>query len=405
MSSPTTPPLGDGSFQDNPTIRHEDAASLKPSYKSHLKTPSSYTKSHQHQLITPNTPHTVVGRTSLSPTGSYRRHAGQLQTPLQTPRCSAITGAIGTAGTVGTTGMAAPSRRRLGEAIEFNSADVMGLGPLLFPPAQSTVGSGRKGKYLMSPQEVVNDEDVLDIDIAEEESEAEQEQPKLAVRRQRKSKKYGNDEGEAGEGEGEGFVGLRKVSKRLEFDEETPSTPKGQVMDLEYAYREHIEERNDMEDEENDEGIALTNPFVGSFSEKRSEIPEDYARFETELELVNNRTGKRIIQRLDEEQRAIKPKRLTFEEVEEPEEPQTPTNKVVLDPTATPRRGSDEEDSGEPIRKERIVNPFKGRISKRKRVQPKRYEEIEYINHRGERVNRRMSSEEMEIKPRRLEFK
>ncbi|QPG75331.1 hypothetical protein FOA43_002684 [Brettanomyces nanus] len=440
MSTPSTPPFikdsdANDDLQSQPVI--SSLGSCLSSSKTHLKTPSSYTRSHD-QLFTPNTPQSkkanvtaVVASTNssssmLSPSDSCKQsslnqtQSSQLQTPRQTPR------RFGSGSS--TNSSSSSSRKRLSGAIEFKASENVGLKPSLFPPAPSTVGFGRKwptslhtNLFNNNQQDMLDVKGSIKVDIAEGEEVS---QPKLIVKRRRpnlrqqqlQQKQSLDDYSSEESGDETLEEGLRKVSKRLEF--EAPSTPKAQVMDINYAYENHIKEHNSMspeEDFEQEKNIpsVVENPFIGDFPKRTSKIPLNYIRFENEMELVNSRTGKKIIKPLDDFQKSIKPRQLFLNEKEDDKKEdllRTPQNKILL-PNLSHRSFNDEEDdTDERIRKERIFNPFRhadksGRINKRKSVRPKRYDEIEYINHTsGDRVTRKMNDEELSIKPKKLNF-
>lgn len=444
-NQPSTPPLSRHANSVKEPIRRESTSSIGSNsstetvmnenakqtfYKAHQKTPSSYTKMYQHQLFTPDTPNTTYGinykKALLSPTNSGRRTCSmpsgmpsalssqiktnkqqkQLQTPRQTPRCASSNGSV---------------KRRMENALQFKISQSGKLGPL----SPTKIDSGEM------------DTDPYGSLLGLGKVEEEEGMPKLVVSKRRKRSVKVNREEELIDYSSDDETpaeGLRKVSKRLRFDDtqraeeskSEPVTPPGQITTKDYAYKKYIEERSGLSETEcddfwksNDE--PLKNPFVGHFKRERRPVPKEYARFENEMELVNTRTGKHIIRPLDKYQREIKPKRLFLEELSGFEDtPATPQNNV--EPTIpklhpffndVEMEDEEEEEEDEPIKNEPIFNPFKGhknrsiggRISKKTKNNQRRKVEIEYINHStGERVIRKMTSEEMAIKPKKLNF-
>lgn len=438
---PSTPPsttevrkskIRRDSIESNST----DVGSSDSLMQAKAKTPSSHPDLHQHQrqLITPNTPFETYKKPLLSPSKSFRQsenqkqHTGQLETPRQTPRWGGS------------------SRKRLGDAIEFKERPepVNSAGTFLFPLASSTVGTGRNFpelRFRHGPESHLQlGDDLLRPHLADRETKTphlRMEQSILTVKKVRKPAKgrslsreeqlmnYTSDEESEDE---KPEQGLRKVSKKLEFDEpdlvpgtesmpSVPSTPKNQLTSKEYAYKRYVEEKSglsDNEELETGEIKPLINPFVGQFEHKNRQMPEEYSRFAHEVELVNQRTGKKVIRSLNEYERSIKPKILFAQENEEDlveVGAQTPPNKTQIHIPGLGRSSTvEEDDPNEIIRHERIFNPFRGsRGSKRGRElasrDQDRFEEIEYINQTsGRRVKRKMSPEELAVKPRKLNF-
>lgn len=337
MSSPTTPP----SVARSPKERKRK--------KQHVKTPSSYAKKDR-QFYTPNTPH----RNQKQQAPSVPRYQDEQQLTPETPR------------NVG-------RKNRLAGAIQFTA------GPMLSSIQEPTIGLGSS----------------LDVKRSFKVDTQLQKMPQLDIKKQRRTSFDESDDETQEEG-------LRKVSKRLQFDldddDNVPSTPRAQLTSTEYAYNRYIKEKNTMDDDETEQQSRIPNPFVGSFKERPATIPDEYKRFEHEIELVD-RNGKRKVIQLDKTERAIKPKRLFTEE--SLQEFQTPHGRDNPNQQVLPEEDDNED---ELIRKEKILNPFRGKFPERE-TKSTEIDELEYINHStGERVVRKMTDEEASIKPRRLRF-
>lgn len=72
------------------------------------------------------------------------------------------------------------------------------------------------------------------------------------------------------------------------------------------------------EDLKNIPRIELENPFVESISAKEAEKGSNDIDLSTHMELINHRTGKKMIQRLTEEEQRFKPRKLVFTQDVEP---------------------------------------------------------------------------------------
>ncbi|ODV86700.1 hypothetical protein CANARDRAFT_195802 [[Candida] arabinofermentans NRRL YB-2248] len=234
--------------------------------------------------------------------------------------------------------------------------------------------------------------------------------------------------------------GFGKITKKLNFN--VPSTPKGQITDEKYAYDLHIKEGNNIDEEDYETSVKvkeLVNPFLvndGGDDNNRSKSnvsKSQPSRFDHEIELVHSKTGKKIVRQMDEFEKAIKPKRLSFDHVIET--PSTPENKIMLNPLNERSPIEDDTNNGELIRKEKINNPFKvpskfssfkthstkkplifGSLSdldvddesqamSSSNVVSKESREIVYINNKtGERVTQEMDYDQLKIKPKKLNF-
>lgn len=400
------------------------------------KTPSSHPDIHQsqRQLTTPNTPFEVYKKPLLSPSKSYRQtgehkqHAGQLETPRETPRRKGST------------------RKSLEDAIKFRGRPKQenNAGSFLFPLAASTIGGAGKipelrlrqapeshlelGDDLLRPQFVNRGDDRQHLRVGEpilSVKKVRNRAQKRTLSREEQLMNYTSDEESEDERPEQG---LRKVSKKLEFGEieptpscpSVPSTPENQLTSEKYAFHQYIEEKSGLSDDEAEElhldkAKPLVNPFVGKFKPRSRQIPKEYSRFANEVELVNQRTGKKVVRTLNEYERSIKPK-ILFAQPECEDQPQTsaqtPPNHVQIHIRGISGTSDvEEDDPNEIIRHERIFNPFRGKSrTKRGRESESRdtenkFDEIEYINQTsGRRVKRKMSPEELAVKPKRLRF-
>ncbi|KAH3664104.1 hypothetical protein OGAPHI_004818 [Ogataea philodendri] len=337
----------------------------------HLKTPVS-THQTKHHLHTPYTPHPSTKKQTLgsnvgsSPVSYRSRGSQQLQTPDQTPRIS--------------------RRKDVNESIV---SKINGPGAI-FPMAASTVGSGRKslvgGPKLENAQLDLSKSYKIDLE---------------------EDLQYSSEEETADQPHR-----LTKVTKKLDFGSvefAMPSTPAKQVTTQEQAYKMHIAPHTS--DKDDGERFirrrSFSNPFLETGDSTRAKEPVDFSRFEEEMELVNNKTGQKIVRKLTDYEKSIKPRKLDFSKaVEEVEAPTTPRNKVQIGPFAQQTHNFDIED-GEVIRKEKIVNPFKGpSFSSAKKADKGKSEAsaatLQYVDHDGKVVG--LGEEKTRLTGRRLNF-
>ncbi|KAG7813186.1 hypothetical protein KL921_000732 [Ogataea angusta] len=333
----------------------------------YLKTPVSahHTKQHPH---TPYTPHHNPKKqaVAVSPVAHHTRGQQQLQTPDQTPR-------IG-------------RRKDVTDAITSK----IGESSVLFPLAPSTVGSGRKSHVGGPRLENVG----LDlsksykIDLEEELQFSSEEEGECLPQR------------------------LDKVTKKLDFNTNefvAPSTPAKQVMTEEQAYKMHIAPQRPDSGEDDERFVSratINNPFLESGEPKGPGETAKYSRFEEEMELVNNKTGEKIVRKLTDYEKSIKARRLDFSSaLDEDVAPQTPRNKVTPGPFKQ-QDWEDESDDGEIIRKEKIKNPFRGQSLSSARSQSARKAgqgHLRYVDKTGKAV-RELVDEESPMRPRKLRF-
>ncbi|KAG7922841.1 hypothetical protein KL905_001107 [Ogataea polymorpha] len=333
----------------------------------YLKTPVSthLTKHHPH---TPYTPHHTTKKQSIavSPVAHHTRGQQQLQTPDQTPR-------IG-------------RRKDLTDAI----ASKIGESSVLFPLAPSTVGSGRKS-HIGGPRlenAGLDLSKVYKIDLEEELQFSSEEEGENSPQR------------------------LDKVTKKLDFNANefaVPSTPAKQVITEEQAYKMHIApQRSDSgdDDERFVSRVKMDNPFLESGEPRAPRETSDNSRFEEEIELVNNKTGEKVVRKMTDYEKSIKARRLDFNgALLEDETPQTPRNKVTPEPFKQ-QAWEDENEDGETIRKEKIKNPFRGPSLSSARSQSTRKTgqgRLRYVDKTGKAV-RELVDEESPIRPRKLRF-
>ncbi|KAG7726812.1 hypothetical protein KL933_003095 [Ogataea haglerorum] len=333
----------------------------------YLKTPVSthQTKHHPH---TPYTPHHLPRKQAVaaSPVAHHTRGQQQLQTPDQTPR-------IG-------------RRKDLTDAI----ASKIGEPSVLFPLAPSTVGSGRKshvgGPRLENARLDLSKSYKIDLE---------------------EDLQFSSDE------EGENLPRrLDKVTKKLDFkiDEfAVPSTPAKQVMTEEQAYNMHIDPQRPVSGDDDERFVlraTMNNPFLESGEPRAPRETTDYSRFEEEVELVNNKTGEKIVRKLTDYEKSIKARRLDFSSaLLEDEAPQTPRNNVTPEPFKQ-HVWEDESEDRETIRKEKIKNPFRGpSLSSARSQSPRKTDQgyLKYVDKTGKAV-RELVDEEPPIRPRKLRF-
>lgn len=227
-----------------------------------------------------------------------------------------------------------------------------------------------------------------------------------------------------------------------------PTTPPRQIMDDEFIYEKLGVERPKFGDFEDIEGVQKdlqnsiknkrqSNPFLENDSPAAENVKRKKLfdpRFENEIEMIYHVTGEKFFVPLSEEGKKFKPKKLIFDEFKNSENEVTNIDLLQTPPMSRHHKMSirgllnESRESGEEreyadsmhidegVRYEKIKNPFRGNFA---RVTSERssssssssykdkgsLKKIEYINQTtGERIVEDMDEEQIQIKPRKLNF-